>query len=301
MEIELEINSANDYANDIGAPTYHPHVSVIHYDEVGEIRHTINLFNVYGIFLQKNFPGNLNYGIGHYEQETGSLLAYAPGQLGGKPDNGTRQQYYGWVLLFDPAFIQGTDISRRMDSYHYFEYNANEALFLTEEEKEVLNRVMATLRNELASHGGEESSDNIVRDMILLVLDYCSRFYARQFKDVAKGDADILTRFQQVLDDYYAQKLQRQKGVPSVKYCASELFLSPNYFGDVIRQCLGQSPKDYIRQYVTARAKNLLLSGKNIAQTAEELGFEYPQHFTRFFKNSTGDSPSQYQKRSSGA
>lgn len=160
---------------------------------------------------------------------------------------------------------------------------------------------MATLRSELANHGGEESSDNIVRDMILLVLDYCSRFYARQFKDVAKGDADILTRFQQVLDDYYAQKLQRQKGVPSVKYCASELFLSPNYFGDVIRQCLGQSPKDYIRQYITARAKNLLLSGKNIAQTAEELGFEYPQHFTRFFKNSTGDSPSQYQKRSSGA
>ena len=144
MEIDLEINSVNDYANDIGAPTYHPHVSVIHYDEVGEIRHTINLFNVYGIFLQKNFPDNLNYGIGHYEQETGSLLAYAPGQLGGKPDNGTRQQYYGWVLLFDPVFIQGTDIARRMDSYHYFEYNANEALFLTEEEKEVLNRVMAT-------------------------------------------------------------------------------------------------------------------------------------------------------------
>lgn len=112
--------------------------------------------------------------------------------------------------------------------------------------------------------------------MILLVLDYCSRFYARQFKDVAKGDADILTRFQQVLDDYYAQKLQRQKGVPSVKYCASELFLSPNYFGDVIRQCLGQSPKDYIRQYVTARAKNLLLSGKNNAQTAEEPWFRIP-------------------------
>ena len=301
MEIDLEINSVNDYANDIGAPTYHPHVSVIHYDEVGEIRHTINLFNVYGIFLQKNFPDNLNYGIGHYEQETGSLLADAPGQLGGKPDNGTRKQYYGWVLLFDPVFIQGTDISRRMDSYHYFEYNANEALFLTEEEKEVLNRVMATLRSELANHGGEESSDNIVRDMILLVLDYCSRFYARQFKDVAKSDADILTRFQQVLDDYYTQKLQRQKGVPSVKYCASELFLSPNYFGDVIRQCLGQSPKDYIQQYVTARAKNLLLSGKNVAQTAEELGFEYPQHFTRFFKHSTGDSPSQYQKRFSGA
>lgn len=294
MDIELEINNVNSYADDIGAKTYHPHVSIIHYDEMGEIRHTLNRFNVYALFLQKNFPSNLTYGIGTYSHGSGSLMAYAPGQIGGKADDGTRRQYYGWVLMFDAEFIQGTDIERRLADYHFFEYNTNEALYLTEEEKKVLSGIMANIRNELERHGGEAEADRIVKDFIQLVLDYCSRFYIRQFKDVAAGDNNILTRFQQVLDDYYEKHLQYKKGVPTVSYCASELFLSPSYFGDVIREAIGQSPKDYIRQYIMAKAKNLLLSGKNITETAEELGFEYPQHFTRVFKHSTGTTPSQF-------
>lgn len=294
MDIELEINNVNDYADDIGAKTYHPHVSIIHYDEVGKVRHTLNRFNVYALFLQKNFPSNLTYGIGTYSQEGGSLMAYAPGQIGGKADDGTRRQYYGWVLMFDAGFIQGTDTERRLADYHFFEYNTNEALYLTEEEKAVLSGIMANIRNELARHGSEAESDRIVKDLIQLVLDYCSRFYIRQFKDVATGENNILTRFQQVLDDYYEGNKQYKKGVPTVSYCASELFLSPSYFGDVIRAAIGQSPKDYIRQYIMTKAKNLLLGGRNITETAGELGFEYPQHFTRVFKRSTGTTPSQF-------
>lgn len=294
MDIELEINNANDYANDIGAKTYHPHVSIIRYDEVGKIRHTLNRFNVYALFLQKNFPSDLTYGIGTYAHENGSLMAYAPGQVGGKADDGTRRQYYGWVLIFDADFIQGTDIERRLADYHFFEYNTNEALYLTEEEKDVLSGIMANIRNELERHSTETESDRIVRDFIQLVLDYCNRFYIRQFNSVATGDNNILTRFQQVLDDYYEKRIQYKKGVPTVSYCASELFLSPSYFGDVIREAIGQSPKDYIRQYVMAKARNLLLSGKNISETADELGFEYPQHFTRVFKRAMGKTPTQF-------
>lgn len=294
MNIELEINSVNDYANDIGAKTYHPHISIIHYDEVGKIRHTLNRFNVYAIFFQKDFPSNLAYGIGTYADGGGSLLACAPGQIGGKADDGIRRQYYGWVLMFDTDFIQGSDIERNLDDYHFFEYNTNEALYLTDEEKDVMGKVMKSIRTELEKHSDEAMSDRIVRDLLQLVLDFCNRFYARQFKDVAVGDNNILTRFQQLLDDYYAKKLQYRKGVPTVRYCAEELFLSPNYFGDVIRQAIGQSPKDYIRQYLMAKAKNLLLGGKNITETADELGFEYPQHFTRVFKRSTGKTPSQF-------
>ncbi|MBP5277731.1 MAG: AraC family transcriptional regulator [Prevotella sp.] len=294
MELDLFINQANDYAQDIGAEVYHPHVSIIHYDEVGEIRHSLNRFNVYALFLQKEFPENLTYGIGKYDHRNGSLLAYSPGQIGGKTDDGTLKQYHGWVLLFDNTFIQGSEIEKRLSGYHFFSYNSNEALFLTEEEKETLSRLMEHIRQELKEHQMNVQSDYIIKDYILLILDYCNRFYTRQFKEQSGGDSDILTRFQQLLNDYYLKGLQRQHGLPSVKYCASELFLSPGYFGDIIRNALGESPKDYIHGFVIMRAKNLLLGGKSITQVADDLGFEYPNHFTRLFKSSTGQTPSQF-------
>ena len=294
MTIDLYINEANDYAHDIGAPVYHPHVSVIHYDEVGEIRHTLNRFNCYGIFLQQEFPESLTYGIGTYHEGDGSLLALSPGQIGGKQDDGTRRQYHGWVLLFDNVFIQGTAIEQKLDGYQFFSYNSNEALILTPNEKDILDRLMAKLRQELETQSQSFGHDDIVRNYIQLILDYCNRFYFRQFKEMAAEGSDILSRFQQVLTDYYTHGLQKTYGLPSVKYCASELCLSPGYFGDIIRDALGESPKDYIRNFVVLRAKNLILSGKAIVQVAEELGFEYPQHFTRMFKNTTGLTPREF-------
>ena len=244
--------------------------------------------------MQKEFPENLTYGIGTYIEGEGSLLAYAPGQIGGKADDGTLRQYHGWVLMFDAEFIRDTQVERQLHDYRFFSYNSNEALFLTTEEKDILTRLMANIRAELSIHGKEVQSDNIVKDYILLILDYCNRFYARQFNEQATTGSDILTRFQQVLVDYYARGLQKTKGFPNVKYCASELCLSPGYFGDIVRNALGESPKDYIRGFVIMRAKNLILGGMSIAQVAEELGFDYPQHFTRMFKSSTGQTPSQF-------
>lgn len=294
-KIDLFINEANDYARDIGALVWHPHVSVIHYDEVGEIRHTLNRYNVYGLFLQREFPENLTYGIGRYNEASGSLLALSPGQIGGKPDDGTRRQYSGWVLLFDAQFIQGSEIERRLADYHYFSYNTNEAIFLTEEEKDVLAGLMANVCKEIqVDDSQDKGQDDIIRDYILLILDYCKRFYHRQFKEIATTGNDILSRFQQLLIDYYDRGLQRQQGLPSVKYCASELCLSSGYFGDIIREAIGESPKDYIRSFIALRAKNLLLGGMNVTQVSEQLGFEYPNHFTRLFKQVTGKTPSQF-------
>lgn len=290
-KIDLYINEANDYACDIGAPVWHPHVSVIHYDEVGEIRHTLNRYDVYGLFLQREFPENLTYGIGRYHEASGSLLALSPGQIGGKRDDGTRRQYSGWVLLFDAQFIQGSEIERRLNNYHFFSYNANEALFLTEEEKDVLAGLMANVREEIKPYN-LNPQDDIIRDYILLILDYCRRFYIRQFKEMTTEGGDILSRFQQVLIDYYDKGRQLRDGLPTVKYCASELCLSAGYFGDIVREALGESPKDYIRGFIVMRAKNLLLSGMPVTQVSDQLGFEYPNHFTRLFKQVTGQTPS---------
>ena len=293
MKLDLYINEANDYARDIGAPVLHPHVAIIHYDEAGEIRHSLNRIDCYGIFLQREFPENLTYGIGTYHEGDGSLMAYSPGQIGGKRDDGTRRQYHGWVLLFDPVFIHGTEIEQRLSDYHFFSYNSNEALFLHPQEKDTLAGLMANIRREL-TNDADDAQDDIIRDYIQLILDYCKRFYARQFKEMSASGSDILTRFQQVLIDYYATGRQRTDGLPSVKYCASELCLSPGYFGDIVRSALGESPKDYIRGFIVWRAKSLILGGQSMSQVSEQLGFEYLQHFTRMFKQQTGQTPSEY-------
>lgn len=294
MKIDLYINKANDYAQDIGAPVYHPHVSVIHYDEVGEIRHTLNRINCYGLFLQQEFPKDLTYGIGTYHEGDGSLMAYAPGQIGGKQDDGTRRIYHGWVLLFDHDFIQGSVIEQKIGTYQFFSYHSNEALILTQAEKDILTQLLAHLQQEMDTQSQAFGHNDIIRNYILLILDYCNRFHFRQFNEMNAEGSDILSRFQQVLTDYYTHGRQKGNGLPTVKYCAGELCLSPGYFGDIIRDALGESPKDYIRHFVIMRAKNLILSGKTIVQVAEELGFEYPQHFTRMFKNTTGMTPRQF-------
>lgn len=296
MQELLQLNHVNDYANDIGAPVYHPHVNVIHYDEMGPIRHTLNRFGVYGIFMQDNFPDNLSYGVGTYEIADGSLLAYAPGQIGGKPDNGHLEVYHGWVLMFDAEFMRGTEFERNLKHYRYFSYSSNEALILTHDERRTLDSIMEIIRNELSASDRNEFAEKIVKDYILLVADYCNKFYQRQFKHSAQTSSDVLSRLDDMLNHYYENDLQERHGVPTVKYCASQLCLSPGYFGDIIRNVTGRSANHYIKSFLMERAKSLLMSGKTVTQVADALGFEYPQHFTRVFKNMTGALPSAYLK-----
>lgn len=292
----LDLNSANDYARYLGTPVYHDHVSLVHYDEAGPVRHSLNRYQTYGIFVQRSFPANLSYGIGRYISANDSLLAVAPGQIGGIADNGERTQYYGWALLFDQAFVHNTDFERRLPQYHFFSYNVNETLRLTDDERETIDSIMSTLQRELQqySRATDSNADAILLDYILLLCDYARRFYDRQFQTAPAEATDILSRFQRVLTEYYDQNIQKSHGLPTVKYCADKLFLSPGYLGDTLRKHLGQSPLQYIHKFIVSRAEGLLMGGKNVSEVATELGFDYPQHFTRLFKKLTGAPPSQY-------
>lgn len=298
MQVEmndfLHIRQANDYAIDVGAAVWHPMVSVIHFDELGEIRYSLNKLEVYAIFVQDNFPSGSTYGMGGYNTSKGSLTAASPGQIIGKADDGHREVYHGWALFFDPEFMRGTVFEKRLADYHFFSYNVNEALHATEDEKQLLWRLMEMIRTFISHREQTALTDSIVQDYIVLLCDYCKLFYQRQFQSETQQQSDLLTRFQHVLTDYYKQQLQLQYGLPSVKYCASELCLSPSYFGDVVRSITGNSPLQVIHRFLIDRAKSLLVGGSTVTEVAEALGFEYAQHFTRFFKKHTGMLPSKY-------
>ena len=294
MKNLLHINKANDYALDVGAEVWHPMVSVVHFDELGEIRHSLNKMGVYAIFVQDNFPTESAYGMGGYDTSKGSLTAASPGQIIGKADNGHREVYHGWALLFDAEFMRGTVFEQRLADYHFFSYNVNEALHTTEGEKQVLWQLMERIRIFISHREQTALTDRIIQDYIVLVCDYCLLFYQRQFQTSSVQQSDLLARFQRVLTEYYERQLQHRHGLPSVKHCASELCLSPSYFGDVVRSATGDSPTRIIQHFLIDRAKSLLIGGMTVSQVADELGFEYPQHFTRYFKKHEGMTPSRY-------
>jgi AraC-like DNA-binding protein len=288
------INKANDFALDVGAEVWHPMVSVVHFDELGEIRHSLNKLGVYAIFVQDNFPTESAYGMGGYDTSKGSLVAASPGQVIGKADDGHREVYHGWALLFDAEFMRGTVFEKRLTDYHFFSYNVNEALHTTDGEKQVLWQLMERIRTFISHRPQSALTDRIVQDYIVLVCDYCLLFYQRQFQTASAQQSDLLAGFQKVLTDYYDRQLQHRHGLPSVKHCASELCLSPSYFGDVVRNATGDSPTRIIQRFLINRAKSLMVGGMTVSQVAEELGFEYPQHFTRYFKKHEGMTPSRY-------
>ena len=288
----LKVHNVNDYAHYIGAPVLHPLVSVIHYDELEHCRHSLNNYDVYGIFIGDETLEELTYGLTTYDLHRHALMCVAPGQIGGKADTGEEIQTKGWALLFDPELIHGTDLEHRMPSYTYFSYNTNEALLMTAEQRLTIVNLLETLRKELPDADGQ--TPYIIVAYLQLILEYIARYYASQLSSQVQSSSDLLTRFENLLKRYYEEGQQLTYGLPSVKYCAQELFLSPNYFGDLIKQMTDDTAGNIIRRFVMQQAQKLLISGVGITSTAEQLGFEYPQHFTRMFKKHFGVSPSQY-------
>ncbi|MBR1406752.1 MAG: AraC family transcriptional regulator [Bacteroidales bacterium] len=296
MEKVLHVQSVNDYARHVGARVLHPLVSVIRYDELHQCRHALCEYGVYGLFLMNESPYTISYGSGNYRFESGSLMCVAPGQRGGVTDDGEIIHIKGWVLLFHPDFLAGTPLERRIKDYHYFSYYSNEALILTPDEWARLERCLAAIRKELEEFPEDSHLQAIVISYLSLLLELAARFYERQFQGESSSEEEFSRRIDAVLERYYAEGKHLVSGVPTVRYLAGELFLSPNYFGDLVRVKTGESASVYIRHFVMQKAKSMLLGGRSVSDVSEALGFEYPQNLTRMFKKEFGIAPSKIEK-----
>ena len=294
MKSILHISDPNVYARFVGAPQLHPLVSVIHYDEVSPIHTSLNQYGVYGLFIQKNFPKNLTYGMKMFDAADGSIIAVEPGQIGGKEDNGEEHYISGWVLLFSPELLRGTDLEAKMKDYPFFSYFAIETLKMEPSEWGRITQFLTQLRHELQENEDSSSLRDVILGYIRLILEYCQRIYRRQLTKEDNTSSDILKRFHRLLREYYLDGRQMDLGVPSVQYFAEKLAYSPRYLGDVIHKASGGTAIGHIHSFVIEQGKNLLMNGYNVNETAHMLGFEFPHHFTRLFKKKTGITPSDF-------
>ncbi len=289
----LKVNKTSDYSEYHGVTDRHPLITVIDFSEISPIRHSLNRYGVYGVFVQEDNDLDLTYGCGRYDYRDGSLICVAPGQIGGKEDNGERDSIGGWALLFHPDLIHGTQLEKEIRHYSFFDYSVNEALHMNEKEHDIVVAIFKRIKSEIDDPHDDFQNDILV-GYISLLLKYCQRFYNRQFITRKLSNNDILSRFDSFLNGYFTDDLQLKKGLPTVNSCAEHLCMSTNYFSDLIKKMTGESPGRLIRQFIIRQIKNELASGLTVAEAAYKLGFEYPAHLSRMFKKETGMTPTGY-------
>ena len=294
MKNILKLSDPNVYARFLHAPVLHPLVSVIHYDEVSPIHSSLNRYGVYGLFIQRNFPKNLTYGMKMFDVPDGSIIAVEPGQIGGKEDDGELINISGWALLFSPELLHGTDLEARMKEYPFFSYFSTETLKMEPSEWSRITQLLTQLRHELEENPDSPSLRSVILGYLRIILEYCQRIYLRQLSREDKSSSDLLKRFHSLLREYYLEGKQLELGVPSVNYCAEQLAYSARYLGDMIHNATGGTAIGYIHSFVIDQGKNLLMNGHNVNETAHLLGFEFPHHFTRLFKKVTGLTPTEF-------
>lgn len=293
----LNIETVAEYNDMLGVETRHPLVSVIDLTKAKPMRHLRHTFGFYTVFLKEAKCGDLIYGRQYYDYQEGTVVCLAPGQVIGIEDNGEIFQPKGWALCFHPDLIRGTSLGSHIKEYSYFSYEVNEALHLSQQEREIFVDCLHKISHEL-EHSIDRLSRRLIATNIELLLDYCLRFYERQFITREHVNNDILTRFETLLDRYFESGRAQQEGLPSVKWCAGELCLSPNYFGDLMKKETGKTAQEHIQFKLIDIAKELVLNpGRSISQISYELGFQYPQHFTRMFKKVVGMTPNEYREK----
>lgn len=298
MKKIISLHSISEVHRLLGFPKpKHPLISVLPIDErmtrfdYGDFSYT---FSFYQISLKSGIKGNLSYGRNTYDFEEGTITFIRPNQIIKVENSEDYQNGNGWSLIFHPDLIRKSALGSTIDTYSFFNYEVNEALHLSEYEKlsltELVNKIALEYQQKI-----DRYSQEIIIANIEMILKYCKRYYDRQFYTRTNLNQDVITKFEQIIRDYYASDEAVENGVLSVKNCAQKLAMSPNYLGDLIKNETARTAKDHIRDYIIEKAKTKIIgTNESISQIAYSLGFEYPQGLNRLFKAKTGMSPKEY-------
>lgn len=289
-----KINTVRQYNEHIGVDTLHPLVSIINFNEVPTVINFRMYLGIYAVFLKNIKCGDMFYGCREYDYEDGTLVFVSPGQVYGIDSKGMPMKPSGYALVFHPDLIKSTALGKHIKDYSFFSYEVNEALHLSKKETKTIKECLEKIAEEIDQNIDKHSKTLIVSN-IELFLNYCMRFYDRQFITRSHENKDILQKFENLLDDYFKSDKAQLFGLPSVAWCAEQLHLSANYFGDLIKKETGNTALDYIQSRLIDEAKTMIFDhSKSINNIASDLGFKYQQHFTRLFKQKTGVTPNVY-------
>ena len=295
MDKILNLDSVDLYNKLYGLETLNPLVSVIDLNKATSSVDLIRFnYGIYALYLKLEKACDIKYGRQTYDYQEGTIVCFAPGQTAETNPTTDKVQVNAHGILFHPDLLRGTSLGKNIKKYTFFSYEVNEALHLSEEERSIVMDCLKIIRMEL-EHGVDKHSKTLLVNHIELLLNYCMRFYERQFIPRGKTNRDVLTRFENLLDEYFESTLAEQDGLPTVKYFADKLCLSSNYFGDMFKKETGKSPQEYIQEKVIELAKERISgTADTVSQIAYSLGFQYPQHFCRLFKKRVGYTPSEY-------
>ena len=286
MDKILNLDSVDLYNKLYGLETLNPLVSVIDLNKATSSVDLIRFnYGIYALYLKLEKACDIKYGRQTYDYQEGTIVCFAPGQTAETNPTTDKVQVNAHGILFHPDLLRGTSLGKNIKKYTFFSYEVNEALHLSEEERSIVMDCLKIIRMEL-EHGVDKHSKTLLVNHIELLLNYCMRFYERQFITRGKTNRDVLTRFENLLDEYFESTLAEQDGLPTVKYFADKLCLSSNYFGDMFKKETGKSPQEYIQEKVIELAKERISgTADTVSQIAYSLGFQYRSTSVGYSRN----------------
>lgn len=298
MDKIINLKSIDLYNSLYGLETRHPLVTVVDLREAKKGISDVQLnYGLYGIFLKLRKSCDIRYGRRSYDYQEGTIVCFAPDQSVYVTNTTDEIAQPVLGILFHPDLIRGTSLGKTINKYTFFSYAVNEALHLSEQEKNTFTECLKNISMEL-DHALDKHSKSLISMNIELLLSYCMRFYERQFITRSDETHDALTKFEQLLNEYFESNQPEQTGLPSVKYFADKICLSPNYFGDMIKKETGKTPQEHIQTKILELAKeNIIGTDQTVSQIAYTLGFQYPQHLSRLFKKHVGCTPNEYRQQ----